>query len=132
AAAGLEVATVPPQLDEAVLKARLRAEGAGPGRVALALAAAKAEAVLARPEAGPDWLVIAADQVLTADGDWFDKPADLAAARRQLLALRGRRHVLTSAVVLRGAGLPPWQAVDRAELRVRPFGEAWLDAYLAA
>ena len=38
----------------------------------------------------PEALVIGADQILVCDGAWFDKPADVAAAREQLRALRGR------------------------------------------
>ncbi|MDQ8034071.1 MAG: DUF4880 domain-containing protein, partial [Bordetella sp.] len=41
--------------------------------------------------------VLGADQVLDCTGLVYDKPDDLAAARRQLLALRGRRHELISA-----------------------------------
>lgn len=131
-AAGVAAAALPAALDEAVAKTRLRGQGAGPAETALALAAAKAQAVLARPEAGQGALVIAADQILVCGDLWLDKPAGPDAARHQLMALRGRSHVLTSAVVLRGAGLPDWQAVDQAELRMRNFSEAWLDSYLAA
>ena len=54
---------------------------------ALRLADLKAAAVARRE---PEALVIGADQILVCDGVWFDKPADVAAAREQLRALRGR------------------------------------------
>ena len=34
--------------------------------------------------------MIGADQILVCGDVWFDKPADVAAARQQLRALRGR------------------------------------------
>ena len=45
---------------------------------ALRLADLKAMAVARRE---PEALVIGADQILVCDGVWFDKPADVAAAR---------------------------------------------------
>jgi hypothetical protein len=75
-------------------------------------------------------LVIGADQVLECDGVLFDKPVDLAAARAQLLALRGRTHRLVSAVVLARDGQRAWHHVDRADLTMRDFSAGFLDHYL--
>ena len=44
--------------------------------------------------------MIGADSTLACNGRLFDKPATLAAARRQLLALRGQTHELFSSVVV--------------------------------
>ena len=63
------------------------AEGMSAEDAALRLADLKAAAVARRE---PEALVIGADQILVCDGVWFDKPADVAAAREQLRALRGR------------------------------------------
>ncbi|MFC3226068.1 Maf family protein [Marinibaculum pumilum] len=130
--AGIAAVLQPPGLDEAPLKAELRAAGATADETALALARAKAEAALRQWPAGRAApVVIAADQVLTCGGEWYDKPADLAAARRQLLALRGRTHRLTSAAIVWAGEDSPWQAVDSADLTMRRFGDAALDACLA-
>ena len=72
------------QMDEAAEKLAARAEGQDATEAALRLANAKA-AEIARLE--PQALVIGADQILVCDGVWYDKPADLAAARRQLQEL---------------------------------------------
>ena len=50
-------------------------------------------------EAHPGDLVIGADQMLELDGERLTKPADMEAARRQLLKLSGKTHTLHSAVV---------------------------------
>ena len=72
------------------------------------------------------------DQVLDCEGRLFDKPADPAAARDQLRALRGRRHrLLSSAVVLRD-GVRLWHHTGEATLTMRDFSEAFLDSYLEA
>jgi septum formation protein len=76
-------------------------------------------------------LVIGADQMLDCAGEWFDKPADLAAARRQLLALRGREHRLLNSLVVAHGGARRWHFADHAVITVRPFSEAFLDDYLA-
>ena len=98
AAAGLRFAVRPAAIDEAAIKRAARSEGLDATAAALRLADAKA-AWIARQE--PQALVIGADQILDCDGTWYDKPDDLAAARRQLLALRGRAHELATAVVCR-------------------------------
>ena len=126
-AAGLTPAIVPPQVDEADVRDSLRAGGAGPMQVADALAELKALKV---SRADPDAVVIGADQVLTCDGTWFDKPADRPAARRQLLDLRGRIHTLTSAAVAARAGTAVWRHAESARLTMRSFSTDFLDGYL--
>lgn len=126
-AAGLRPAVVPPWVDEAAVRDSLRASGAGPVQVADALAELKALKV---SQADPAAVVIGADQVLTCDGTWFDKPEDRPAARRQLLDLRGRTHILTSAVVAARAGTAVWRHAESARLTMRSFSTGFLDSYL--
>ncbi|MBF0394002.1 MAG: Maf family protein [Alphaproteobacteria bacterium] len=125
--AGVPVLVDPARIDEAALRDSLLAEGADAARAAEALAEVKALQVSARH---PGALVLGADQMLDCEGTWVEKPADRAAARAQLLALRGRRHTLISAVVAVRDGQRVWHAVERARLTMRPFGEDFLDAYL--
>lgn len=127
-AAGLEPAQRRPVVDEESVREALRAEQVSGADAAVALAGLKAQQV-ARQE--PEAIVLGGDQILELDGEWLEKPADMAAARAQLLALRGRRHRLVSAAVAFRDGVRVWHAVDAAELWVRPFGEAFLDRYLA-
>jgi len=125
-AAGVEVQARPADLDEAALKRTGQARGDGADAVALALAAAKAGA---SGEAG--W-VIGADQLLVCEGAWFDKPADLGEARRHLERLRGRAHVLHTAVVLAHGGRVVWRHVAHPRLVMRAVSDGFVDAYLAA
>jgi septum formation protein len=75
-------------------------------------------------------LVVGADQVLDCQGKWFDKPVDRAAARAQLLDLRGKMHELISCVCVLRDGERLWHHIGRARLTVRPFTESFLDDYL--
>jgi septum formation protein len=124
--AGIVFEARPARVDEASVKAAGLAEGWSAEDLALTLAGMKAARVRA-----PDQVVVGADQVLVCDGRWFDKPVDLAAAREQLLALRGREHRLVTAVVCLKDGQEIWHYVATPVLRMRPFSEAFLDAYLA-
>ncbi|MDF1585155.1 Maf family protein [Marinimicrococcus flavescens] len=128
--AGLAPEQRRPVVDEESVREALRAEQVSGTDAAVALAELKAQQV-ARQEPH-DAIVLGGDQILELDGEWLEKPADLAAARAQLLALRGRRHRLISAAVAFRGGVRVWHAVDAAELWVRPFGEAFLEDYLAA
>ncbi|GGG31894.1 Maf-like protein [Caldovatus sediminis] len=128
AAAGLRFEVATAAVDEDAIKASARAEGIRPSDAALLLAEAKARRVAARD---PEALVIGADQILVCEGRWFDKPADLEAARAQLRTLRGRTHELVTAVACWRQGERVWQHVAVPRLVMRDFSEAFLDAYLA-
>jgi septum formation protein len=127
AGAGVDAQIVPARIDEDAVKQAMLAAGAPPRDLADKLAELKALRISARL---PDALVLGADQVLVCDGRVFDKPADRAAARAQLVALRGRRHELLSAAVIVRDGGVLWRHVGTARLTMRPFSDAFLDAYL--
>ncbi len=127
ASCGLRFDIRPARVDEASIKASMRAEGADPAETALTLAGLKATRVR-----DPDPVVIGADQLLICDGDWFDKPSNRAAARAQLGVLRGRSHTLVTAVVCYRGGQEIWRHVAQPRLRMRPFSDAFLDNYLDA
>jgi septum formation protein len=76
-------------------------------------------------------MVIGADSTLACNGRLFDKPATLAAARQQLLALAGQTHELCSSVVVAKDGARLWHWSERGRLTMRPITEPFLDAYLA-
>lgn len=127
-AAGLRFEAVAAAVDEAAIKEAAQAEGIPPADAALMLAEAKAERVARRH---PDALVIGCDQLLVCEGAWYDKPADLAAARAQLQALRGRSHELVTAVVCHRHGRRVWQHLAVPRLAMRDFSDEFLAAYLA-
>ncbi len=128
-AAGIPVVAEPAAVDEEEIKAAFHAERRSAADCAAALAEAKAARISARH---PEALVIGADQMLDCNGVWFDKPVDLAHARAHLLALRGKRHALISAVAVLRRGAVLWHTVDRAELTMRPFSDEFLHHYLVA
>lgn len=114
-------------VDEAAVKQSMRLETDNAARVAEVLAELKAVRVSARH---PGAIVIGADQMLECDRQWFDKPADRAVARAQLLALRDRSHRLVSSVVAVRDGQKLWHHTDSAQLTMRRFSDAFLDQYL--
>ena len=125
--AGVAFEAVAPGVDEAAAKASLLAEGVRPREVADALAELKALRVSTRrPE-----LTVGSDSTLELDGELFDKAATSAEAREHLLRLRGRTHLLHSAVVAARGGAAIWREVKTARMTVRPFSDAWLDRYMA-
>ena len=128
-AAGVPFEQQPAAIDEPSLKEALHAEGVPAGDAAVALAELKAQRVAAQI---PDAIVLGADQVLTCEGRWFDKPRDRAEAGAQLDALAGKWHELATAVVAVRGGARVWHhlAVPRLWLRhcSPEFREAYLDA----
>jgi len=126
---GVPFVTHASSVDEDEIKRAMRAEGASADDLAVALAEMKARQVGRRHHGA---LIVGSDQVLVCEARWFDKPADRAAARAQLLALRGKTHMLVSAAVVLRDGERLWHHIGRAHLTVRPFSEDFLDGYLAA
>jgi septum formation protein len=113
-------------VDEWAVKQALLAEGHGPRDIADALAEAKAVKVSRRRQG----LVIGADQTLDLEGALFDKAETLQQAREHLTSLRGKTHKLHSAAVIARDGVPVWRALSSPALTMRPFSDAFLDAYL--
>ncbi len=129
-AVGVAPALMPAAVDESEVKDSFRAAGGTAGEAAVALAELKAGRIaLAAPA---EALVLGADQILTCGDDWFDKPVDLAAARRQLETLAGRPHRLYTAVVGFRGGARIWHHLDETELQMRPLSADFLDRYLEA
>ena len=125
--AGVGFAVETAAVDEDEIKRSLAAEGADSGHAAGVLAEIKASRVSRRH---PQALIIGADQILECGGAWFDKPGDRAAARRDLLALRGREHTLATAVCVVADGATLWRHGCRARLVMRGFSDRFLDTYL--
>jgi len=123
--AGLVFETRAAAVDEESIKQASQAEGVSPDETALVLAELKASRVRI---AGA--LVIGADQILTCDGRWFDKPRDRAGARVQLQALRGKTHTLHTAVTCLRDGQVIWHHFEAPALRMREFSDEFLEVYL--
>lgn len=127
-AAGLDIESVSPRVDEAAIRDALLAEGAHPRDIADALAESKARKVASRYPA--DW-VLGCDQVLSVGNSCLEKPATPEQARRQLLELRGKTHQLLSAAVLYHQNEPVWRHVGVARLTMRAFSDTFLSDYIA-
>jgi septum formation protein len=123
--AGLEFAVQDSRVDEDAVKKSFA--GGDTDALAQTLAAEKALAV---SRAAPASLVIGADQILSCEGDRFDKPRDMDEARTNLKRFRAHTHTLHSGVVLALGGEIVWRHGDKAHLTMRDFSDSFLDWYL--
>lgn len=126
-AAGIPVDVRPAELDERSVEAA--APAAAAGATAALLAREKAAAVA---RLNPGRLTLGADQTLALGAERFVKPADRAAARAQLCALRGRTHELHSAIAFVKDANVLFEHVGVARLTMRAFSDRFLDLYLDA
>ena len=113
ATAGLKVRVEPAQVDEEAIKRIFQVDRQAAADCALALAEAKARQVA---ENHRHALVVGADQILVRDEIWLSKPVDLADARAQLQALRGRTHELVTAACVVRKAARIWHTVRSAKL----------------
>ena len=126
--AGVMFDVKPAHVDEDAIKSSLRAEGATAAHIAEVLAETKALRVSrGRPE-----FVLAADQMLQCDEEFFDKATTREDARRTLTALRGRTHDLPTAACIAKEGAVIWRSVTTPQLTMRMFSDAFREAYLDA
>lgn len=128
AAAGLVFDAITPKLDEESVKDALKAEGASPGEAALTLAEMKAKKI---SQQRPGAFVIGCDQLLSCQGQWFDKPADRLAAAAQLSVLAGRSHDLHTAVFVVRDGQSLWHHLDISHVTLRALADHEIETYLS-
>ncbi len=128
AGAGVPSVSIKPNVDEDSAKASMRVESVSVRDQAMRLAEMKAIKV-SRSQSG---LVIGGDQMLNLDGEAFDKPGDLEAAKSHLKKLSGKSHRLETAIVVAENGEPIWRHLSRPKLTVRVLSEKFIDDYVAA
>ena len=126
--AGLDFEALPAAVDEITIREAARAEGNSAADTAILLADAKAARIARRY---PEAIIIGADQMLVCNGEWFDKPEDVAAARNHLQKLRNHAHELVTAMVVWRNGQRAWHHLATPRLVMRDFSDAFLDDYLA-
>jgi septum formation protein len=125
--AGVPIEIEPADIDERAIEndARLKS----PDMVATLLAREKARAVSSKH---PGRMVLGADQTLALGERRFSKTPHRAAAREQLMALRGKTHSLHSGVAVLRDGKVLFEHADAAHLTMRAFSDAFVDSYLDA
>jgi septum formation protein len=126
-AAGVAFEAVPAHLDERAIEAGLA--GAPPGKVALALAEAKAMAV---SRERPGKLVLGSDSLVELAGRRFDKPGSREEAAEHLRFFSGKVMQLHSAAALASGGVVVWQCDAMASLHVIDLSDAFIESYLDA
>ncbi|MBS28199.1 MAG: hypothetical protein CL566_04635 [Alphaproteobacteria bacterium] len=128
-AAGVPHQVEPANIDEGEVRDRLLAEDASHDVIAEVLAELKAQKV---SERHPDAIVLGADQILSCNGDLFEKPAGLEGVRAHLNALSGKSHTLHTSVCAISAGDVIWHHNSGPKLRMRTFSDGFIDRYVEA
>jgi septum formation protein len=124
--AGLTFRVQTSNVDEEAYKAAMRQEGMSPKAQAEQLAELKAEKVSLKTDA----LVIGADQMMSLDGEGFDKPSSREEAFERLRYFSGKTHYLESAVVVCHQGEAIWRHVNRPKLTMRMLSDEFINSYL--
>jgi len=119
---GLDFEVRPAELEEE------RRAGESPAAYAERTAREKAAAVRGlRPGA----VVLAADTIVVLDGEVLGKPADAAEAIEMLLRLRGRAHLVQTAVAVAAPDGALRSGVEETRVVFRAFDEATATSYAA-
>jgi MAF protein len=121
-AIGLGFEVTPSDLDEQAIAGTLP-----PLEAATAVATAKARAVPAKDGT----VVLAADTMVVLDDRVIGMPLDDRDAQRMLASLRGRTHMVVTAVVVETADTQYAAAIE-SRVRMRGYGDAEIDEYVAS
>ena len=105
-------------------------EDIAPGEDAAVAAERLARVKAAAVSAGERQAVLAADTVVTCEGQVLGKPASPEDARRMLRLLSGRAHEVVTGVCLLAGGVAR-TAVDRTRVTMAALTEAEIDWYVA-
>lgn len=132
---GIEPVTIAPGVDEDALVAELTARGQirDTHDMVLALARAKAEAVVGNPIA-ENALILGCDSSLDLDGESLGKPHDPEVAKARWQTMRGRSGRLFSGHWLidnRSAAATGVGAVSASTVHFADISDAEIDAYVA-
>ncbi len=132
---GIDCAIIKPQVDE------IRGAGETPIAYVERLSREKAAAVAAQLHAPAAILAADTTVILAADtigieegGEILEKPVDADDARAMLRRLRGRPHLVCTALTLLKTGDQP-QSITRTTttiVHMRPYSDAEIDAYIAS
>ena len=125
--ANVEFSTAKARVDEDTIKQSMIAQGFTPRDIADALAVIKAQKIGMKHL---DAMVIGCDQILDFDGRILSKPETPEGAFNQLWAMRGKRHVLWSAVVIFHEGKPIWRHVGQVRVYMRAVTDGYLKSYV--
>ncbi|PCI96868.1 MAG: septum formation inhibitor Maf [Alphaproteobacteria bacterium] len=125
--AGLPFHTIPANIDEDAIIARLTAGNRDIKFITAQLATDKALHISA---ANADTLVIGSDQTLESEGALLSKAVNTADAEAKLKSLRGKTHILHSAVSLVRDGEVIFSYTDHASLTMHDFDDDFLENYM--
>jgi septum formation protein len=124
--AGVSFMSLSPNCDEEIEKQSFK----GDKTKDLALHLAKTKALsLSNQQA--DALVMGADQTLIFEGEIYSKAGSISGARQILRRLRGKTHVLQSALAIAQGTDIIWSEVKEARLTMRNLSDSFIDDYLA-
>jgi septum formation protein len=125
--AGVDFSVEVSHVDEDSIKAAMIAEGGTATMGAENLGEFKARKVA---NSNPNSLVIGADQILSINDIWFDKPVDMDHARAHLKSFSGKTHFLhTSVSVLHGDQVL-WHHNEICKMTMRDLSEEFISDYL--
>ena len=127
--AGMKFVQESSNIDESLIKKKFQSNDNDPMMAAEALARAKAKAVGIN-ERFSGLKIVAADQILVCDDEWFNKPLDIKSARIQLKKLRGKKHHLYTATCITCSEKIIWDHKEVAQLTMHSFDDSFLDVYL--
>ncbi|MEC8038890.1 MAG: Maf family protein [Pseudomonadota bacterium] len=130
--AGLPIMVAPSDIDESVIKQRVRSEGGAASVAAAELAEAKAATV---SRAHPGQITVGADQILVLEDEqgqeiWFDKPEDRGQAHQTLQTLSSKTHRLMTATAVCLDGEIRWSSLTSPTLSMRTLSDTFIWAYL--
>lgn len=126
--AGIAFTTRGAEIDERAVEDAVSGTGVTPGELAGILAEAKALAISERHR---DALVIGADQTLSLDDQVLHKIGNMETARRRLLLLSGKTHMLNSAVAMARGGQTVWRHLCEVRMTMRRLSPEFIGRHLA-
>ncbi len=123
---GIEHLIIPAEINERLI--RKENSQNDPETIAFKLAFKKAETV--SDDFSKDAIIIGCDQVLCCEDKLYEKPGNKQKARKQLEALKNKRHKLITSICVIGNQKLLWHHTDISYLTMFNFSSNFLDKYM--
>jgi septum formation protein len=126
--AGLIFKTAPANIDENAIKLEMLENGSLVRDIVERLASEKA---LKLSKENPNQYILGGDQILTCEGQLFNKARTVEEAKEHLLFFRGKTHTLTTSIVLAKENKIVWGYTSEPKLTMRNYSDSFLNGYVS-
>lgn len=124
--AGLNFYSKKPNINESIIKKKLKNKKYKTKKITKELARLKCESIKCKPNT----IVVGCDTMVDLNGVFFDKPKNLTNAKKILKKLSGKRHFIYTSLYVSKNNKKIWSHTEKTAIFIRKLNESEIKYYL--